>query len=733
MMKIGMGMSARSALLAVIAAASFLASGCAIAGTAVATVQSWLARSGVAPSSDDVLKVTEIGGVSVQPGGRLVSFTTLSADPACNCYHVKLNLSSTRTHDTRVVADLGQPFPAPMPDGSINGWPCVAESLWSSEGRYLAYIVNHKGHGVLFVYDSASKKSRSVLVGATEAFGFTWAASGDTIIFQTGGPQPTSMERMKQGKREGYLFGPDFAADPEGMPVIARVPEDSASKEDHADAIFAGDRAWADLRAVDVATGVMREASPREAAFTKTSAFSYSQGLHEDATEVRSSDGRFILGLGNPEIDYSGRSITISRRADATSIRKTSAEVCPGQRAVRDAALAYWDANANRFVIICTHSAGGWAHSVVSLNPVNALAQPLFNFGVMGPEGELGRQCDMASGEVVCAQEHPSEPPALFSFDLAHHTSVELYDPNGGLRRRQFPRIDRLVWNNSAGLPTRADLVYPYVYASHTRYPLVITQYSDGGFLRGNTGDENPIFAYARSGFFVLSFAQTEPAPEKPGLSFIERTNREWRGNKWRKSIQNSLDIVIRSLIDRGFVDPSRIAYTGLSGGSNQIDFALANGRRMAAVITSTCCMDPHAWVTDPLNPDFYKGLDVENPVLDKSRSRWSLISPVLHVDGIHAAILVNASEHERFGFRALWSLMQYAHKPMETYVYAGEYHVKFQPEHLAAIQHRNVDWLRFWLQGYEDPDPAKAERYARWRRMRQDWCTHDPKCVRVP
>ena len=35
----------------------------------------------------------------------------------------------------------------------------------------------------------------------------------------------------------------------------------------------------------------------------------------------------------------------------------------------------------------------------------------------------------------------------------------------------------------------------------------------------------------------------------------------------------------------------------------------------MAAVITSTCCMDPYGWVTNPLFPDFYKEIDVENPV----------------------------------------------------------------------------------------------------------------------
>jgi len=29
-------------------------------------------------------------------------------------------------------------------------------------------------------------------------------------------------------------------------------------------------------------------------------------------------------------------------------------------------------------------------------------------------------------------------------------------------------------------------------------------------------------------------------------------------------------------------------------------------------------------------------------------------------------------------------------------------------------------DCFRFWLQDYEDPDPAKAEQYARWRELRK-------------
>ena len=45
--------------------------------------------------------------------------------------------------------------------------------------------------------------------------------------------------------------------------------------------------------------------------------------------------------------------------------------------------------------------------------------------------------------------------------------------------------------------------------------------------------------------------------------------------------------------------------------------------------------------------------------------------------------------------------------------------HQKFQPRHKLAVYERNLDWFRFWLQGYEDPNPAKEKQYARWREMR--------------
>jgi hypothetical protein len=32
--------------------------------------------------------------------------------------------------------------------------------------------------------------------------------------------------------------------------------------------------------------------------------------------------------------------------------------------------------------------------------------------------------------------------------------------------------------------------------------------------------------------------------------------------------------------------------------------------------------------------------------------------------------------------------------------------------------QQGDVDWFRFWLQGYVDPDPSKRGQYRRWAKL---------------
>ncbi len=54
--------------------------------------------------------------------------------------------------------------------------------------------------------------------------------------------------------------------------------------------------------------------------------------------------------------------------------------------------------------------------------------------------------------------------------------------------------------------------------------------------------------------------------------------------------------------------------------------------------------------------------------------------------------------------------------------------HVVSMPSDLVQSQQGDVDWFRFWLQGYEDTDPAKADQYRRWESLCSSQVAADPE-----
>lgn len=81
---------------------------------------------------------------------------------------------------------------------------------------------------------------------------------------------------------------------------------------------------------------------------------------------------------------------------------------------------------------------------------------------------------------------------------------------------------------------------------------------------------------------------------------------------------------------------------------------------------------------------------------------------------------LINAADSEYLADLELLGNLRELKKPVEMFIYPNEFHEKNQPKHRYEIYQRNVDWMKFWLKGEEDPDPTKAEQYQRWREMRK-------------
>src|SRR3546814_14599807 len=76
-------------------------------------------------------------------------------------------------------------------------------------------------------------------------------------------------------------------------------------------------------------------------------------------------------------------------------------------------------------------------------------------------------------------------------------------------------RAQRIMLKSSVGIQAFGDLVYPADYSAGQRYPLIVAQYESRGLLRGGTGDEFPIQAFASNGCAVLSMQSTAPVGDR--------------------------------------------------------------------------------------------------------------------------------------------------------------------------------------------------------------------------
>jgi hypothetical protein len=97
----------------------------------------------------------------------------------------------------------------------------------------------------------------------------------------------------------------------------------------------------------------------------------------------------------------------------------------------------------------------------------------------------------------------------------------------------------------------------------------------------------------------------------------------------------------------------------------------------------------------------------------------WLKNSPGFHLDKVAAPLLIAVEKAGAIEMFQPYSQLRYLKKPVELVRMNTDEHVITNPVERLASQGLSVDWFRFWLQGYEDPDPSKAEQYKRWHELR--------------
>jgi dipeptidyl aminopeptidase/acylaminoacyl peptidase len=339
--------------------------------------------------------------------------------------------------------------------------------------------------------------------------------------------------------------------------------------------------------------------------------------------------------------------------------------------------------------------------------------------------------------------ENPSTPPEIVSFDLGSSETTVLSRLNPQFDSLTLAPAAPIEWETSTGYNIRGLLFTPPGYVAGQRYPLLIeTKPSRDYFACDNGLGHYPSFIpqpAANAGIVYLSRVYTG---DYNAHDEDVHSPKGYPGQLSEAAEQMDVwDSAVKALDRRGVIDPGKVGIIGFSRAGWYTEFALTHGKTKYAAATVADNVEYSVgeyWLNHL--PEMIGGFDrmYGGPPYGKSLENWMKYSISFNVDKVNTPVLL-----ESMGYGTpyssdsntprslalkweLWTGLNRLAKPVELYYYPNEEHAPDHPQARLASLQRNLDWYRFWLQGYERPNPEDPDQYARWRHLRNLQKTSD-------
>ena len=347
--------------------------------------------------------------------------------------------------------------------------------------------------------------------------------------------------------------------------------------------------------------------------------------------------------------------------------------------------------------------------------------------------GETGRFVGQSSESVIedsgtsngrieiASAEQPVIPPDLMLTDIITGKSVVLTDLNSEYRHIALGSVSKVEWKNKFYAQCTGYLIKPPDYREGRKYPLVIMAKGwDDSFLSDTSyRTAFPPQVLADSGFLVL-LVNAPSAEQEP---------REYPGHmgeaiNWMEMVLSGISL----LSDQGLIDEKEVGIMGFSRTSWLVDFMLTHSKFKFAAASSA---DSGAYnygtywlANDELTMQAFTA-QYGGPPYGESFRNWLAYAPAFNAQNVMAPLLMEYTEcwlgYEPLYAHEFFVALRSAGKPVDLFYYPrGQHELDTPGERIASLQ-RNVDWFRFWMQGYERPDPGVGEQYRRWRSLKAE------------
>jgi dipeptidyl aminopeptidase/acylaminoacyl peptidase len=338
----------------------------------------------------------------------------------------------------------------------------------------------------------------------------------------------------------------------------------------------------------------------------------------------------------------------------------------------------------------------------------------------------LSEQQDAKGSSELEIRQSLNDAPTLWATDKATSISRMVWNPNPQFAHIRFGQASVYRWRDKNGYEWTGGLVKPAGYVPGKRYPLIIQMYMffDHEFM--TDGTDPTAFAareLASAGFVVLQI-------QKKAVHTYNDAEAQDHLEGYRSAIEK--------LSEDGLVDTTKVGVVGFSWTCWYVENALIKMPHLFAAATIADGLD-HSYMNYLLFGISIPAIQEQDDRIIGAKpfgaglSKWVEAAPGFHFDRVQTPLRIEAIDPlSLLGEWEVYSSLEMQDKPVDLIYFPKGTHIHQKPSDRFESQQGDVDWFRYWLQGYEDPDPTKIAQYKRWEHLRdlqdaEDKVDHQP------
>jgi hypothetical protein len=312
----------------------------------------------------------------------------------------------------------------------------------------------------------------------------------------------------------------------------------------------------------------------------------------------------------------------------------------------------------------------------------------------------------------IVLDEDMNTPPHIVAVDPTTGRKSVLTDLNPQFRDLALAKVEEITWQAGHHTEVKGWLYWPPGYIVGKKYPLIIQTHGiaiDRFWMDGPFTTAFAAQPLASKGFFVLQVVE-------PGdMTVIGDTVKEVM------LAMAAYESAIDHLDRKGLIDGNRVGIIGFSRSCWYVTYTLTHSKYPFAA----------AAIADGVDYGYfqYMGFSASGsfesvngaPPFGKGLRLWLERSPAFLMDKIKTPLRIQTLYPASLLSEWDWYTgLSRLGKPVELIYLPEGSHILEKPWERMTSQQGDVDWFCFWLKGEEDPDPAKAEQYERWRELRK-------------